>query len=114
MTYPKLMAIFIVAAVVFVIIGYVLPRRRYGFDEGDITGYTFMAWLVAALLIVAGGITLGVGKTEDYEQRHCLYTIHDQTGLPTHYERWHGCFITVDGRTIPYEKWINNTQTNAD
>lgn len=113
MTYLYLMGIFAVVSVVFMIVGYILPRREATYRV-EITGYTFTAWLFAALALVAAGVTLGVGKTEDYEQRHCLYTIYDQTGLPTHYERWHGCFITVDGRTIPYEKWINNTQTNAN
>lgn len=114
MTYLRLMAIFAVTGVVFLIIGYMLPRRKSAFDEGSITGYAFTARMLAALAVTAAAVTLGFGEAEDFEQRHCENTIHDQTGLPTHYDRWHGCFITVDGRTIPYEKWINNTQTNAN
>ena len=53
--------------------------------------------ILLVLGIVAGMVCIGVNQT--------CRVIHEQTGLPTHWEFWGGCFVTVGDRTVPMDTW---------
>lgn len=81
------------------------------FDSGsDMVDF---AALVLSILCAMGCMCTTVGFiTSNLDRSSCLESGR-KTGMTVSYEMLSGCYVTVDGRRIPYDKWVQVSGVNT-
>ena len=63
-------------------------------------------WVVVLLCVLAVLLVFGlIGSLACLDANQTCRVVNEQTGLPTHWEFWGGCFVTVGDRTVPLDTW---------
>ncbi len=69
------------------------------------------AALFGGMLFMILGIVILIPIMTALNTKACN-NLSTEIGLPTHYTFWNGCFIEVNGQTIPQEKYIYIDEVN--
>lgn len=78
------------------------------FLEGlEVLGVALLIWMI--FMVLGGVVTIGITTSLNTKACNNLST---EIGLPTHYTFWNGCFVEVNGQTIPQEKYIYINEIN--
>lgn len=82
-----------------------------GYDTGsDITD---LGLLFTTIVLAAGALGTGVGFIAFNMDRSACLEHGEQTGMTVHYELLSGCYVKVDNRLVPYDRWIQISGANA-
>lgn len=107
MTYWHLL---ILAVVCLILAGAVVVCSD-DFDTGS--DLTDLALLVAAVVLGLGSMCLGVGFVFGNLDRTACLDGGKKTGMTVEYDLLSGCYIKIDNRFIPYDRWVQVSGSNA-
>jgi hypothetical protein len=63
--------------------------------------------VTAGIICGVGAFFSGVGFLAANVDRHTCVGKGENTGIRVQYELLSGCYVHVDGRLIPYDKWVH-------
>lgn len=79
--------------------------RRLFYDGDWLRVWVLCAVSVAAVAVVALGTAFIANRVDEATCRQ----VAAKAGNPTKHAMMSGCWVKVDGRWVPYDKWIVNT-----
>lgn len=105
MTYWFLLAICAACLVVAVLAAWLSVS-----DVGDALA---VCGLILAVLSGLGAMGTGIGFFAYNADRAACLEKEEKTGIPAQYSLLSGCYVRVDGRLIPYDRWAQVSGVSA-